>query len=130
MAGSASRCNYPPRQRTLTHDDRANHSCEVDLSSISRCRNAPSLGRELPVSTEKGSTLDAYMAGRPNPFGDRRSTAKGWSIYGAQRAQPVATDGKWDILENRSNRPIGSRWQPTATVSQRMVRRGSTVRVR
>jgi hypothetical protein len=44
--------------------------------------------------------------------------------------QPVATAGKWDGLENRSNRLIRNRWQPTATVLQRMVRRGSTVRVR
>jgi hypothetical protein len=35
----------------------------------------------------------------------------------------VATGGKWDTLENGSNRPIGNRWQPTATVSQRMVKR-------
>src|SRR5437588_2731697 len=52
-----------------------------------------------PLSTEKGSTLDAHMAERPNPFGHRRSTAKGWSIYGAQRAQPVATGGKWDTAK-------------------------------
>jgi hypothetical protein len=74
-----------------------------------------------PLSTEKGSTLDAYMAGRPNPFGHRRSRAKGWSTYGAQRAQPVATGGKWDTLENGSNKPIGNPWQPTATVPERMV---------
>jgi hypothetical protein len=42
----------------------------------------------------------------------------------------VATGGKWDAPENRSNWPIRNRWQPTATVSTRMVRRGSTVRVR
>ena len=35
----------------------------------------------------------------------------------------MATGGKWDALENRSNRPIRNRWQPTATVSQRMVKR-------
>jgi hypothetical protein len=56
--------------------------------------------------------------------------AKGWSIHGAQRAQPVATGRKWERDKNGSNRPIGNRWQPTATVSERMVRRGSTVRVR
>jgi hypothetical protein len=38
--------------------------------------------------------------------------------------QPVATGGKWDALENRSNRPIRNRSQPTATVPERMVRRG------
>jgi hypothetical protein len=44
---------------------------------------------------------------------------KGWRIYGAQRAQPVAAGRKWDALENRSNKPIRNRWQPTATVSER-----------
>ena len=53
-----------------------------------------------------------------------------WSIYGAKRAQPVATGRKCDRPENGSIRPIGNRWQPTATVSERMARRGSTVRVR
>jgi hypothetical protein len=43
---------------------------------------------------------------------------KGWSVYGAERAQPVATGGKWDDPENRSNKPIRNQWQPTATVSQ------------
>jgi hypothetical protein len=56
--------------------------------------------------------------------------AKGWSVYGAQRAQPVATGGKLDTPENRSNKPIRNRWQPTATIPERMVRRGSPVRVR
>jgi hypothetical protein len=44
-----------------------------------------------------------------------------------------ATGGnRWQMRhpKNRSNKPIRNRWQPTATVSQRMVRRGSTVRVR
>jgi hypothetical protein len=44
-----------------------------------------------------------------------------------------ATGGnRWQMEhpKNRSNKPIRNRWQPTATVSERMVRRGSTVRVR
>jgi len=52
------------------------------------------------------------MAGCRKAFGHQRLPAKGWSVYGAQRAQPVATGGKWDALENRSNRPIRNRWQP------------------
>ena len=39
-----------------------------------------------------------------------------------------ATGGnRWQMGDprNRSNRPIRNRWQPTATVSERMVRRGS-----
>jgi hypothetical protein len=39
----------------------------------------------------------------PDLFGSSLLTiavaANGWSIYGAQRAQPVATGGKWDALE-------------------------------
>jgi len=58
------------------------------------------------------------------------AAAPAWSIYGAERAQPVATGRKWEGLENRSNKPIRNRWQPTATVSERMVRRGSTFRLR
>jgi hypothetical protein len=46
---------------------------------------------------------------------------------GRNRWQRVANG---QTPENRSNRPIGNRWQPTATVSERMVRRGSAVRVR
>jgi len=75
----------------------------------------PSLQRRAQRSTR--------TSGRSNPFSHRRSKRRGWSIYGAQRAQPVATGGKWDTLENGSNRPIGNRWQPTATVSERMVKR-------
>jgi hypothetical protein len=58
------------------------------------------------------------MAGRPKAFGHQRFPTKGWSINGTQRAQPVATGGKWDALENRSNRPIRNGWQPAATVSR------------
>jgi len=36
--------------------------------------------------------------------------AKGWSVYGAKRAQLVATDRKRDRPENDSNRRIGNRW--------------------
>jgi hypothetical protein len=39
----------------------------------------------------------------PDLFDSSRLTiavaANGWSVYGAQRAQPVATGGKWDALE-------------------------------
>jgi hypothetical protein len=55
-----------------------------------------------PLSTEKGSTLDAHMAGRPNPLAHRRSPSKGWSIYGAKRAQPVAKGRKWEGSETEA----------------------------
>jgi hypothetical protein len=54
----------------------------------------------------------------------RTDTEHLWSQAGAT----VATGRKWERPNNGSNRPFGSQWEPTATVSQRMVRRGSTVR--
>ena len=56
-----------------------------------------------------------------------RDSRVSWSIYGAKRAQPVAAGGKSTRSDSRSNKPIRSPWQPTATVQDRMVR---TVRVR
>jgi hypothetical protein len=61
-------------------------------------------------------------SGGGSPVPTKDSGYPTWSIYGAQRAQPVATRGKWEGAENGSNRPIGNRWQPTATVSERMVK--------
>src|SRR5438046_7895208 len=59
-------------------------------------------------------------------FGDDR----GWSIYGAERSQPVATGGKWVGPENGSDERKPLPWVATSCRSERMVRRGSTVRVR
>jgi hypothetical protein len=56
--------------------------------------------------------------------------AKAWSIYGAERSQPVATGGKWDCPENGSNKPKPLPWVATSCRAPKMVRRGSTVRVR
>src|SRR5438132_10774051 len=99
----------------------------------SLCCDAPSrdgLDANDPLSTEKVSSSKPRGRTAPERLSPSGIGPQGWSIYGAQRAQPVATGGKWPTPENGSNRPIGNRWQPTATVSQRMVRRGSTVRVR
>ena len=56
--------------------------------------------------------------------------ASGWSINGAKRSQPVATSGKWESPENGSNKPKPLPPVATGCRSERMVRRGSTVRVR
>jgi hypothetical protein len=64
------------------------------------------------------------MFPRDRPRRQSPEPLRTWSIYGAQRAQPVATGRKRDALENRSNKPIRNRRQPTATVSERIVRRG------
>jgi hypothetical protein len=79
-------------------------------------------GKHLLNLRRRAQHSTRQMAGRPKPCGHRRFPAKGWSIYGAQRAQPVATGRKWEGPENGSNKPIGKRWQPTATVSERMVK--------
>jgi hypothetical protein len=47
-----------------------------------------------------------YAAGLENALHIRDCRAQAWSVYGAKRAQPVATDGKWLSSENGSNRPI------------------------
>src|ERR687896_563851 len=55
---------------------------------------------------------------------------EGWSLYGAQRSQLVATGGKWEGAENGSDKrkPLPS--VASSCLSRSMVRRGSTVRVR
>jgi len=99
-----------------------------ELDSLCRDVVARWLGREwTPSPSEKLVNARRRRKGRPNPCTHRRT---GWSIYGAKRAQPVASGHKWERPKDGANRPFGSRWQPTATVSERMVRRGSTVRVR
>jgi hypothetical protein len=53
-----------------------------------------------------------------------------WSVYGAKRAQTLATCRKPRTLKPGGTRRIRNRSQPTATSVPLMVRRGSTVRVR
>jgi hypothetical protein len=80
-----------------------------------------------PAGRSRPPNLDpARKAQRHAPTEPERR----WSIYGAERTQPTATGGTPIDPDNRSNKPIRSRWQPTATTHNLMVRRGSTVRVR
>src|SRR5919198_3489025 len=55
---------------------------------------------------------------------------KGWSPYGAPWLQPLATGRKSDNRENRRNKPKLLPPVATSCREQRMVRRGSMVRVR
>jgi hypothetical protein len=55
---------------------------------------------------------------------------KGWSVYGAKRTQPLASGGKCGGLEKGSNKPKPLPRVATRRRGDRMVRRGSTVRVR
>src|SRR5438132_10015003 len=80
----------------------------------SLCCDAPSrdgLDANDPLSTEKVSSSKPRGRTAPERLSPSGTGPQGWSIYGAQRAQPVATGGKWDDPENRSNKPIRNRWQ-------------------
>jgi hypothetical protein len=58
------------------------------------------------------------------------SDNEGWSLYGAPWLQPVASGRKSVGVENLENKPKPLPWVATSCRAQRMVRRGSTVRVR
>jgi hypothetical protein len=58
-----------------------------------------------------------------------RSDNEGWSLYGAQRLQPVATGGKCEYAGNGSDNGKPLPWAATDCLRRSMVRRGSTVRV-
>src|SRR5919204_6764588 len=55
---------------------------------------------------------------------------KGWSLYGAPWLQPMAIGGKSGCAESRRNKRKPLPWVATGCRLERMVRRGSTVRVR
>jgi len=66
-------------------------------------------------------------------IGDRcvaRQDNKVWSLYGAPRLQPVATGRKSDAARMRRTTRKPLPWVATGCDRVRMVRRGSTVRVR
>jgi hypothetical protein len=72
----------------------------------------------------------AGESGGPRIRVHQRFRRRGWSVYGAQRSQPVATGGKCASPENGSNKPKPLPPIATSCRSERMVRRGSTPRVR
>ena len=51
------------------------------------------MNMRAPVSVRPD--LDVYIGAE--------SRARGWSVYGAERSQPVATSRKWDVAENGLN---------------------------
>src|SRR5262245_21613480 len=55
---------------------------------------------------------------------------EGWSLYGAPWLQPVATGRKCPVPEDRAIKRKLLPWVASGCGKQRMVRRGSTVRVR
>jgi hypothetical protein len=93
--GSAGR---PNRSRHGRSDPTGRPACTMHLRSSSS-RRAIAFDQVTPLLQRRARHSTRRWRDARSPFGRRRSTAKGWSIYGAQRAQPVATGGKWDTPE-------------------------------
>jgi hypothetical protein len=84
----------------------------------------------LNRSLSSGSAISPKMRAVETPL-VVRSDNEGWSLYGAQRLQPVATGGKCGMRRKRGSdnrKPLP--WAATDCLRRYMVRRGSTVRVR
>jgi hypothetical protein len=67
---------------------------------------APRVRKELTASGDAPPPDRIFAGGRLL----RRAeiSLKGWGVYGAKRAQPVATGRKWERPKNGSNRRIGN----------------------
>jgi catechol 2,3-dioxygenase-like lactoylglutathione lyase family enzyme len=76
------------------------------------------------VRRDSGESDDFVLLGPPD------GAPEVWSVYGAERSQPVATGGRWDDLESGSDTRKPLPWVATSCPDPKMVRRGSTVRVR
>jgi hypothetical protein len=76
------------------------------------------------VRRNSGESDDFVLLGPPD------GAPEVWSVYGAERSQPVATGGRWDDLESGSDTRKPLPWVATSCPDPKMVRRGSTVRVR
>src|SRR6266511_3542925 len=76
------------------------------------------------VRRDSGESDDFVLLGPPD------GVPEVWSVYGAERSQPVATGGRWDDLESGSDTRKPLPWVATSCPDPKMVRRGSTVRVR
>jgi hypothetical protein len=83
----------------------------------------------LNRSLSSGSAISPKMRAVETPL-VVRSDNEGWSLYGAQRLQPVATGGKCECAGNGSDNRKPLPWAATDCLRRSMVRRGSTVRVR
>jgi hypothetical protein len=63
------------------------------------------------LSTQKGSTLDAHLGGRPNPFGHRRSRRRDGAFMepsGRNRWQPVANGTPQKPLKQADPQPVAT----------------------
>jgi hypothetical protein len=119
--------------------DRRNRTPTATRSCSFQCAPASSRLSGLSTRTGRDPTPSLQRTGHPPSARtpklakaslDQRLAPSGWSINGAKRSKPVATNGKWERPENGSNKPKPLPPIATSCRSERMVRRGSTVRVR
>jgi len=119
------------RPPTATRRSRELTRASRDQLAIERL--SPASGRRghqgYALSTEKVVNADNPLRALEIPLRISYRSSRMerlWSLAGATGGNR----SQWETAENSSNSRIGNQWQPTATVSERMVRRGSTVRVR
>jgi hypothetical protein len=74
-----------------------------------------------PLPTETGS-IRASGASEPRTRLPIRLRSRGWSIFGAERSQPVATGRKWELSKDGFNKPKPLPPVATSCRSGRMVR--------
>jgi catechol 2,3-dioxygenase-like lactoylglutathione lyase family enzyme len=70
------------------------------------------------VRRDSGESDDFVLLGPPD------GAPEVWSVYGAERSQPVATGGRWDDLESGSDTRKPLPWVATSCPDPKMVRRG------
>jgi hypothetical protein len=100
----------PPLQAVCASPDRPDCS-----SSQRRHRSAPGVCDLRLLALLKGGSKRASS---------RRTRPGGWSVYGAERWQPVATARKWNRRENRSKRRKPLPWVATGCCGNAMVTGG------
>ena len=115
-----------PASRSMGHlpTTRRQGKTEDTQRPSHKSRDAEKNRRNRPPLYREDLQFKAPSSTAPELLPHQELAPQGWSVYGAKRAQPVATGCKSDAPENRPNKPIRNGWQPTATVSERMVRRG------
>src|SRR6266516_35687 len=73
------------------------------------------------VRRDSGESDDFVLLGPPD------GAPEVWSVYGAERSQPVATGGRWDDLESGSDTRKPLPWVATSCPDPKMVSRASAV---
>jgi hypothetical protein len=117
---------------------RCHHSAAGRGRARQRARGEAALAQAAEGDARRRTRGSSLGSGPPRaatgsggtPLHIRDFAPRGWSVYGAQQAQPVASTGKSAGRRNRGIKPNLLPWVATGCRGRQMVRRGSTVRVR